>query len=174
MSVLKLSKNDITRNDDQEKKIKLKRSDLSFDSAMVSTWEATNKQSLDILTDYSNRINKSEWLSKEDRAAYRSALDSYIETSNLLRGINKTFGEGYSEEDEQGWLDSVTSMNTGYDEISSFYDQFASDKEYDDWQKLMQTESDYQKHFENIDAGKASQGWQKYVSDTEEIGRAHV
>ena len=130
MSVLKLSKNDIIRNNDKDEKIKLKRSDLSFDSAMVSGWEQANRQSLDILNDYNNRINKSEWLDKEDRAKYRSALDSYIETSNLLRGINKTFGEGYSDEDEQKWNDSIASMNRAYDSTEKYYSQWIDEKDY--------------------------------------------
>ena len=167
MSILKLSKNDIIRNEDKEDKIKLKRSDLSYDSAMVSGWEQANRQSLDVLNDYNNRINKSEWLTKEDRATYRKAMDSYIETSNLLRGINKTFGEGYSDEDEQAWNDSIASMNKGYDEINGFYDQFASDMEYDSWHKSMQTEEDYKKYFEGVDTTKATQGWQKYLEDEE-------
>ena len=142
MSVLKLSKNDIIRNNDKEEKIKLKRSDLSYDSARVSSWEVANKQSLDILNDYNNRINKSEWLTEEDRTAYRKAFDSYIETSNYLRRINKTFGEGYTDEDEQKWTDSIASMNKGYDEISGYYSQFESDKQYNKWL------SDQKKHEE--------------------------
>ena len=165
MSVLKLTKNDIIRNDDKEEKIKLKRSDLSYDSARVSGWEQANRQSLDILNDYNNRINKSEWLTKEDRENYRKALDSYIETSNYLRGINKTFGEGYTEEDEKNWNDSIASMNTGYDEISNFYSQFASDKVYNDWMEERKADDAYKANFSNIDINKASEGWQKYLAD---------
>ena len=164
MSVLKLSKNDIVRKGDQDQKLKLKRSDLSYDSARVSTWEAENRKSLDVLNDYNNRINKSEWLSEEDRAAYRSALDSYIETSNRLRGINKTFGEGYSDEEEKTWADSVTSLNTGYDDISKFYSQFASDKVYSDWYEQYKSDQEYEK-YNQYDAEKASTGWQKYLDD---------
>lgn len=139
----------------------------SYDSTVVYGWEQTNKQALDIINNYNNRINKSEWLDKEDREKYRSALDSYIETANLLRGINKTFGEGYSDEDEQKWSDSITSMNKGYDEINGFYDKFASDKEYDSWHKSMQADEEYKKYFEGGDANKAAQGWQKYLADEE-------
>lgn len=144
----------------------------TYDSNVVSGWEQTNRQSLDIISNYNNRINKSEWLTKEDRAAYKKALDSYIETSNYLRGINKTFGEGYTDEDEKSWLDSVTSMNKGYDEISGFYDQFESDKVYGDWLKQSQDDESYNTYFSNIDGGKASQGWQKYLSDGEETKNA--
>ena len=165
MSILKLSKNDIIRNEDKEGKIKLKRSNLSYDSAMVSGWEQTNRQSLDILNDYNNRINKSEWLDEEDRKKYRSALDSYIETSNYLRGINKTFGEGYTDEDEQKWADSIASMNSGYDEINKYYSQFASDKVYNNWQSSIKADEEYNSYFENIDAEKGAQGRQKYLDD---------
>ena len=167
MSVLKLTKNDIIRNDDKEEKIKLKRSDLSYDSARVSGWEQANRQSLDILNDYNNRINKSEWLTKEDRENYKKALDSYIETSNYLRGINKTFGEGYTDEDEKNWNDSIASMNTGFDEISNFYSQFASDKEYDLWHESFKSDEEYAQYSKDIDLEKASQGWQKFLVDDE-------
>jgi len=149
MSILKLSKNDIIRNEDKEEKIKLKRSDLSYDSARVSGWEQTNRQSLDILNDYNNKINKSEWLSEEDRATYRKALDSYIETANYLRGINKTFGEGYTDEDEKSWLDSIASMNSAYDSTEKYYSQWIDEKDYkgqrDGWfQKSNQFDDGYQ------------------------------
>ena len=130
MSVLKLSKNDIRRNEDKEEKIKLKRSDLSYDSTMVSGWEQTNLQAIDILNDYNNRINKSEWLDEEDRKTYKKALDSYIETANLLRGINKTFGEGYSDEDEKKWNDSIASMNEAYASTEKYYSQWIDEKDY--------------------------------------------
>ena len=105
----------------------------SYDSTVIYGWEQTNRESLNLLNDYNNRINKSEWLTKEDRANYRKALDSYIETSNLLRGITKSFGGGYSDEDEKKWTGSIASMNKGYEDISGFYDQFANDKEYNKW-----------------------------------------
>lgn len=105
----------------------------SYDSTVVYGWEQSNRKSLDILNDYNNRINKNEWISTDDRAKYRSALDSYIETSNLLRGINKTLGNGYSNEDDQKWMESIASMNKGYDDISGFYSQFASESDYGRW-----------------------------------------
>ena len=144
MSVLKLSKNDIIRNNDNGEKIKLKKSNLSFDSTMLHGWEQSNRESLDIINSYNNRINKSEWLDEEDRTAYRKALDTYIETSNRLRGINKTFGEGYSDEDEQKWTDSIASMNKGYDEISGFYSQFGDEREYGQWYKTYTKQKEYE------------------------------
>ena len=141
MSVLKLSKNDIIKNVDMGEKIKLKKSDLSFDSASASGWEQTNRQSLDILNEFNDRINNGGWLSEEEREEYRKALDTYIDTTNRLMGINKTFGEGYSEEDEKSWLESVESMNKGYEELSSIFDKFSTGEEYTDAVKLNELNS---------------------------------
>ena len=113
----------------------------SYDSTVVYGWEQANRESLNLLNDYNNRINKSEWLDEEDRKKYRSALDSYIETSNLLRGITKSFGGGYTDEDEQKWTDSIASMNKGYEDISGFYGQFKNDTEYKTYTKQQEYNS---------------------------------
>ena len=130
MSVLKLSKNDIIRKENNEDKIKLKKSDISIDTAKISGWEQSNRASLEIINNYNNRINKSEWLDEEDRKKYRKAIDTYISTANRLRGINKTFGEGYSDEDEQKWTDSIASMNSAYDSTVKYYSQWIDEKDY--------------------------------------------
>ena len=121
----------------------------TYDTTVIYDWEMTNKQALDIINDYNSRINKSEWLDKEDRAKYRSALDSYIETANLLRGINKTFGKGYSDEDEKKWSDSIASMYEAYDSTDKYYSQWIDEKDYkgqrDGWfQKSNQFDDGYQ------------------------------
>lgn len=141
MAVLKLSKKDIIKNGEKEEKITLKRSDLSYDSAKLHGWEQSNKESLDILNKYNDRVNNKEWLSSNDLASYRKALDSYLSTSNRLRGINKTFGDGYTDEDEKSWQDSISSLNKGYDQITNFYSQFTSDKDYSKWLKLEELNS---------------------------------
>ena len=102
----------------------------SYDTTLVYGWEQTNRQALDVLNNYNNRINKSEWLDEEDRKKYRSALDSYIETANLLRGISKTFGGGYSDEDEKKWADSIASMNEAYNSTEKYYSQWIDEKDY--------------------------------------------
>ena len=102
----------------------------SYDSGILYEWEQANRESLGVLNQYNERINKSEWLTKEDRATYRKALDTYIETANNLRGINKTFGEGYTEEDEKSWLDSVSSMNEAYASTDRYYSQWVDEKDY--------------------------------------------
>ena len=135
MSVLKLSKNDIKKSDDGDNKIKLKKSQVSYDSAMVSGWETTNKDSLNTLNNYYTKLNNNEWLSADDISAYRKALDSYISTSNRLRGLNKSIGDGYSEEDEKNWTDSIGSMNSTYDSVSKLHSSFKTAEAYDTWYK---------------------------------------
>ena len=133
MAVLKLSKKDIIKNGEKEEKITLKRSDLSYDSAKLYGWEQSNKESLDILNQFNERVNNQEWLSKDDLTSYKKALDSYVSTTNRLRGINKAFGKGYTDEEEASWAESLASLNKGYDEITGFYSQFDSDKVYSQW-----------------------------------------
>ncbi len=100
-------------------------------------WETSNREALSILNDYTNRINNSEWLSEDDRKAYRNAMDTYISTANSLRRLNMIpgmiAGDDYNYEDEKKWSESVVAMMKGYDELSKYYSQFATEKEYNDY-----------------------------------------
>jgi hypothetical protein len=161
MSVLKLSKKDITYKneigvgggDDNEEIFKLKRSDISYDSAMFSSWEATNKASLNTLNNFYTRINKGEYLSSDDIKTYKSALDDYINTTNRLRGLNRNFGDGYSDEDEAEWNNSVTSMRGDYDNASKFYSSFKTETDYKDYLADYERREDLKKY--DLVAGKA-------------------
>ena len=133
MSVLKLTRKDITSYDsgnDSGGKIKLKKSDLIYDAATYSTWEQANKEALSVLNQYNERVNNNEWLSSDDLASYRKALDSYISTSNSLRGVNKIFGSGYSPEEETEWSNFVNSATQNYDSLSEYYSQWKSADAY--------------------------------------------
>ena len=130
MSVLKLTKKDITSHKSEnanEGVLKLKKSDLVYDAATYSAWEQSNKEAIDILNRYNDRVNKQEWISSDDLASYRKALDSYISTSNSLRGLNKIFGKGYTDEEETSWADTLSSLGKGYEDLSAYYTQFDSE-----------------------------------------------
>ena len=58
MAVMKLSKNDIRKKN--EDKIKLDKSQISYDSALVSGWEASSKNAYNELERYRQRINNGE------------------------------------------------------------------------------------------------------------------
>lgn len=131
MSVLKLSKNDIRKNDDSENKIKLKKGQLSYDSAMISGWETTNKTSVETLNNYHTRLNNNEWMSADDLNSYRTAIDNYINTGNRLRKL----GGKYTEEEEKQWNDSISSMNTTYDSVSKLHSSFKTGDDFNAWHK---------------------------------------
>ena len=132
MSILKLSKKDIQKNGEDDKKIKLSRSQISYDSAMVSDWETRNKEAYDALESYRQRINSGGYLSADDLSSYRTALDSYVETSTGLRGISKAFGQG-DMDDDTAWADTISQMETGYKGISDYYSQWDTEDAYNAW-----------------------------------------
>ena len=162
MSVLKLSKNDITKNNDGENKIKINKNQISYDSAMVYGWESKNKDSLNTINNYYTKINNGGYLSADDIKTYRSALDSYISTSNSLRGLDKALGNSYSEDDEKKWTDSISSMNTEYENIYNYYSQFGTEKSFQA-HKDYTAKQDYYKKLASSDEGV--KGWEQYLAD---------
>ena len=172
MSILKLSKNDIYKNGEDDKKIKLSRSQISYDSAMVSDWETRNKEAYDALESYRQRINSGGYLSADDLSSYRTALDSYVETSTGLRGISKAFGQGEMD-DDTAWADTISQMETGYKGISDYYSQWKTEADFKvameqakaNEQRMAELTNGYDptKHQQ---AGKA--GWDAYVAYQEQ------
>lgn len=135
MSILKLTKKDITSNNSSNnngEKLKLKKSDLVYDAATYSGWEVTNKSSLEIINNYNTKIQNNEYLSADDIKTYRTAIDSYIDSSNKLRGLSKIFGSGYTEEEEKKWTNDITSLNTAYDTASKYYSNWKTEDDYKD------------------------------------------
>ena len=143
----------------------------SYDSSLVYGWETSNKESIDILNKYNETLNNNGWLSEDDRTAYRQALDSYIDTSNYLRGINKVFAEGY-EDDEEGWQSTITSFEDTFKWLSDVHSKYDSADAYqkalEEYEAQQKADEEYKKWFENVDSDSASQGWQKYLADDEE------
>ena len=172
MSILKLSKKDIQKNGEDDKKIKLSRSQISYDSAMVSDWETRNKEAYDALESYRQRINSGGYLSADDLSSYRTALDSYVETSTGLRGISKAFGQGEMD-DDTAWADTISQMETGYKGISDYYSQWKTEADFKvameqakaNEQRMAELTNGYDptKHQQE---GKA--GWEDYVAYQEQ------
>ena len=104
----------------------------SYDSTMVSGWETTNKESLDILNNYNTKIENQEFLSADDIKSYRTALDGFIDSSTQLRNINKYLGKGYTEEEEAEWTKNITSFNTNFDALSKYYSNWETEQDYKD------------------------------------------
>lgn len=135
----------------------------SYDPNTVKQWKDSNGQSLGILNDYGERIKKGEWLSEEDRASYRSALDSYIETTNRLRGVDRTFGYEYSAEDEKKWADSITSMNREYEDMAGVFSQFSNQNEYSHWNETNSKMQEY------ADSALSAEDFSEYAQKGTEV-----
>ncbi len=131
MAVLKLSKSDIHRNNDDDKKLKLGKSQISYDSAMVSGWETKNKNALATLNQYDEKINGGGFMSADDLKSYRNAMDEYISTSTKIRRISGVLGGAHGEEEEREWSSAVNSLETGYDKMQKRFSKYKSQDEYD-------------------------------------------
>ena len=123
-----------------------------YNQSKVYGWQAQNKSALDLLNEYYNRINAGEWLSNEDRAKYKSAIDTYTTTGNALRDVSKFYGTKYTDEEEKSWQDSLSSLNQGYTSVNDFYNQFADDKAYGMWKqgetyKSVLNQSDFDNYY---------------------------
>ena len=130
MSVLKLSKKDIIRNEDEEDKIKLDRSQVSYDSGQVSTWEAQNKESTSTLKRYGDMISSGGFLTAADLTSYRKALDDYISSATGLRHISKVFGDNTEGDDDKKWQDSLASLESDYKIVFDYYSKYKTEDDY--------------------------------------------
>ena len=128
----------------------------SYDSTLVYDWETRNKKSYDALEKYRQRINSGEYLSSDDIAAYRKALDSYVETSAGLRGVSRAFGQG-NMDDDQKWSDTISQLKRGYKEISDYYSQWETEDDYNAWH---QKESFINSYLEDPQKATATQNYQ--------------
>ena len=145
---IKLSKKDIFsnngKNDDEDKlkvnndeKITIKRNQLSYDSGLINGWQDTNKSSLDIINDYTTRINNGEYLSAEDISTFGKAKEDFISSSNNLRRFGK-----YTDEENAEWEKTITDLNGNYDSVSKFFSKFKSE---DDYNNALKANEEYNK-----------------------------
>ncbi len=126
MSTFKATNKKKKREDDVFKATSRK----TYDSALVSSWERDASVSFGTLKNYLTKMDNGEYLSSKDLEDYKSAMERYIDKASRLRGINKSLGNSYSEEEEKEWLDSVNSLKTGYEHNSKVYSSYKNEKEY--------------------------------------------
>ena len=119
----------------QKTEPKKRKVQIGYRASSIYGWQNQNQSAYDIIKQFTDRINNGDWLSAEDRATYKTAIDDYISSGTSLRDVNKHYGGTYTAEEEKGWLDSLSSLNRGYADIDKFYGQFKDDREYGDWQK---------------------------------------
>ena len=112
-----------------------------YDQSKLSSWQYANKSALDILNEYQEKIKRGDWLSTEDRAKYKSAIDSYTSSGNALREASRFYGTKYTADEEKSWNDSLSSLGSHYADVDKFYGQFADDSAYGKWQNLQNLSS---------------------------------
>lgn len=114
----------------QPKKTKLS---IGYRQSALNGWQYSNKSALDIINEYQKKIQNGDWLSSEDRTTYKNAIDTYTSTGNKLREASKHYGQKYTADEEKSWTDSLSSLQSGYNSVNDFYNQFANDIEYGKW-----------------------------------------
>ena len=114
-----------------------------FNYEVISDWEKQNKSALDIINDYATKINNGEWMSTEDRAKYKSAIDTYSATGTKLRNTSKKMGQTYTKEDEKNWTDTLSSLANSYNSAKNLYSGFTDENEYSNWWKYTTGKNKY-------------------------------
>ena len=127
---------------------KLENIKFGISAAGVQKIEAEAKNYINTLQKYSDKVDRQEYFSSEDLKGYKAAMDGYINSNNRLRRLNKSFGKGYTEEEEKTWNDSVTSLESGYKQLTDYFSKFKDKKEYkeairarEDYQKMLSTDT---------------------------------
>lgn len=93
-------------------------------------WQQQNKAALDILNRYNEIIKSGGWMSTDDRARYKAALDSYTYSSKALRDASEFYGATYTPEERNSWKNSLSQMNNDYNSMNDFYNQFGDETSY--------------------------------------------
>ena len=104
-----------------------------FDESIVKDWQTQNEEHYNVLSGYYDKINSGGYLSADDLSAYDTALKGYVATGNKLRNINKSYGKGYTAEEDKNWTDSLTAMQSDFDNASKFYGSFETEQSFKDY-----------------------------------------
>ena len=140
----------------------------SFNARVLHGWQKTNKDSSDAITQYYERIKNNEYIGTSEMTSFRSAIDSYVDSTNKLRGFNKRWGGAYTDEEEKEWGDAVSSINTYYDNASKYYSNWKTEKEYKDALKA-QKEYEEKKSFD-LGAGQTEiDEWESLCNEAKEL-----
>lgn len=146
----------------------------SYDSTLVYDWETRNKEAYNALERYRSRISSGGYLSSDDIATYRKALDSYVDTSSNLRGISRVFGQ--SDMDDDQWQNSIADMERNYKGISDYYSKWKTEADFK--VAMEQAKANEQRMAEltggydpakNQQEGKA--GWEAYMAQQEQYAQ---
>lgn len=114
----------------KDKNAKSKNIKFGISATGVKQLETEAEESFGKIKNYLTKMDSGEYLSSKDLEDYKSAMERYIDKASRLRGINKSLGNSYSEEEEKEWSDSVNSLRTGFENNSKIYSSYKNEKEY--------------------------------------------
>ncbi len=143
---LKLTKKDIVQQGKSSEVIKLKKNQISYDEASLSSWESSNKSSYETLNKIYDRLSNNEWLSQDDLSEYRSAIDKYISSTENIRGLG-----GIEKDDDSKWQQNIADLNTTYDDVSKFHSKYESAEEFSAYLEAVAKANEEQEQMKNAD-----------------------
>ena len=96
----------------------------------IDKWQKDNEDAINVINGYQSKIQNGDWMSSEDRQAYKSAIDKYTTSATNLRDLNRKLGTSYTADEEKRWNDSLSSLGSSYDEIEKHYSQWRDEDDY--------------------------------------------
>ena len=96
----------------------------------IDKWQKDNEDAINVINGYQSKIQNGDWMSSEDRQAYKSAIDKYTTSATNLRDLNRKLGTSYTADEEKSWNDSLSSLGSSYDEIEKHYSQWRDEDDY--------------------------------------------
>ena len=138
------------------------------DFSKVKEWFTESDSILKNMSEYYT-ANDGKWVSNYG-GDFTEKIDELLNLSSAvgyyLRNNKKEFSDYDSVSkalsEYRSALEQYQKQNSS---LSQFYSQFGSEDEYNSWYEWYKKEQEYQKYFENVDPTKASQGFEKYLSD---------
>ena len=111
------------------------------------------------------------FISDANKFASADEATSYSTWTKLDLGSRASTIRGWlnhnkSSLDEESYK-SFSETIDNFVRLNDHYSQFTTEDEYTNWYSTLKAEENYNANFENIDANKAAQGWQKYIADEE-------
>ena len=121
----------------------------SYDTAVVRQWESDNKDSLSKLREYQQRVSSGGYLSREDLADYRNALDRYKESAASLRYVSARLGAKNDAREAASWETTLSGLESNYKGLSDFYSQWDTEEDYNFWQQNNTAEKRQKQYSDN-------------------------
>lgn len=112
----------------------------SYDMSSVYLAESDSKKAIDIINEYDEKVKSNAYLSSEDLATYRSAVDSYTNSVNVVNDYAKWAGQPQSN---TNWDDIIKGLNTNYDALEKYYSRWENEDAYKEALEQQKIEEGY-------------------------------